>query len=158
MATRRRYTARERAKAVGIAAVEGVTEAERQTGTPKETIQYWTTKPEFAHLRTTAREAVVESFWIGIQVGLEQVTAGLKGDAPLNHKAEALRTLTEKYQLLSGGATERTETHDWKLDDHETVERAGAVILEELARRSDERTAEASVGPAGEAGSEGTAG
>jgi hypothetical protein len=119
MAERRRYTARQRAKAVGIATVEGVTAAERQTGIPKETIQYWTQKPEFAQLRTTARETVIEQLWIGIQVGIEVLTSGLKGDAPLNHKADALRTLAERYALLNGEATTRTENrelHD-KSDD-----------------------------------------
>lgn len=153
MVTRRRYTARQKAKAVGIAMLEGVTEAERQTGTPKETIQYWTTRPQFAHLRTTARETVVESFWVGIQIGLEQVTAGLQGDAPLNHKAEALRTLSEKYQLLSGHATERIETNDvtGAFDDHEKSI-LGEAIRDELSRRADERAAEDAVGAAGETG------
>jgi hypothetical protein len=112
MAERRRYTARQRAKAAGIGAVEGVTEAERQTGIPKETIQYWLTKPEFAQLRTTARETVVDQFWVGIQVGLEQVVAGFKGDAPLKDKASALGTLYDRHALLTGGATGRTESRD----------------------------------------------
>jgi hypothetical protein len=110
MPARRRYSEKTRAKAVGIAAVEGVTEAERQTGIPKETIHYWANLPEYAQLCTTAREVVVQQFWVGIQVGIEAVTAGLKGDAPLNHKADALRTLTDKYALLNGEATERTES------------------------------------------------
>ena len=119
MAERRRYTAKQRALAVGIATVDGVTAAERETGIPKETIQYWTHKPEFAQLRTTARETVIEQLWIGIQVGIEVLTAGLKSDAPLNHKADALRTLAERYALLNGEATTRTENrelHD-KSDD-----------------------------------------
>jgi len=120
--TRRRYTARTRAKAVGIAVVDGVTQAERVTGIPKQTIDYWLDKPEFGHLRTTAREKVIEQFWVGIQVGVEQVIAGLKGDAMLHHKADALRTLTEKFALLNGEATDRMESRDLTdiFDDHET--------------------------------------
>jgi hypothetical protein len=109
---RRKYTARTRAKAVGIAAVEGVTAAERATGIPKETIQYWTTKPEFAHLRTTAREIVAEQMWIGIQVGVEQLVQGLKGDAPLHHKASAFQALADRFALLTGDATSRTESRE----------------------------------------------
>jgi hypothetical protein len=115
----RRYTARRKAEVVGIAAVEGVTEAERETGIPKETIHYWLNKPEFAHLRTTAREIVVSQFWIGIQVGLEEVVKGLRGDAPLNHKADALRTLAERFALLNGEVTARTESLTAGMDDHE---------------------------------------
>ena len=109
MATRRRYDQKTRAKAVGIATVDGVTEAERQTGIPKETIQYWTHKPEFAQLRTTAREIVVDSFWVGIQIGARVLVEGMQGDAPLNHKADAFRSLADRYLLLNGEATARSE-------------------------------------------------
>ncbi len=112
MAERRRYTAKQRNEAAGIAVVEGVTAAERQTGIPKQTIQYWVTKPEFLQLRTTAREMLVDQFWVGIQVGLEQVVAGLRGDAPLKDKAAALGTLYDRHALLTGGATGRTENRD----------------------------------------------
>lgn len=109
---RRRYTAKQRAKATGIAVVEGVTEAERQTGIPKETIQYWTQKPEFAQLRTTAREVVADEFWVGVQVGIEEVIKGLQGDAPLKEKAVAFGVVYDRYALLTGGATGRTENRD----------------------------------------------
>jgi hypothetical protein len=112
MATRRKYTVKQRAETAGLAIVVGVTEAERQTGIPKETIQYWTEKPEFAQLRTRAREAVVADFWIAIQAGVEQVHLGLIGDAPLRDKATALATLVDRYALLNGEATQRTETRD----------------------------------------------
>jgi hypothetical protein len=108
--TRRRYSAKERAKAVGIAAVEGVTAAERSTGIPKETIHYWANKPEFAQLRTTARETVVTELWVGIQVGVKELVSGLQGDAPLNHKADAFKSLADRYALLNGEATERIES------------------------------------------------
>lgn len=110
--TRRRYTAKQKAEAVGIALVDGVTAAERQTGTPKETIQYWTTRPEFAHLRTTARETVADQFWIGIQIGLREVIKGIEGDAPLREKAEAMKVMADRYALLTGGATGRTESRE----------------------------------------------
>ena len=112
MAERRRYTQKTRAKAVGIATVEGVTEAERQTGIPKQTIDYWLDKPEFGHLRTTAREVVVDSFWVGIQIGAKALTEGLQSDAPLNHKADAFRSLADRYLLLNGEATARSEHRD----------------------------------------------
>lgn len=121
MTTRRRYTAKERAAAVGVAVVDGVTEAERKTGIPKETIHYWSKQPRFAHLRTTAQEEVAADFWIGIQIALDEVVKGVQGDAPLHHKADALRTLAERYALLTGAATARTEMIAVTdgLDDHE---------------------------------------
>ena len=112
MAERRRYDQKTRAKAVGIAVVEGVTEAERQTGIPKQTIDYWLDKPEFGQLRTTAREVVVESFWVGIQIGARVLVEGMQSDAPLNHKADAFRSLADRYLLLNGEATARSEHRD----------------------------------------------
>lgn len=115
----RRYTKSRKAQVVGIAAVEGVTAAEAQTGIPKQTIDYWLNKPEFGHLRTTAREIVVEQFWVGIQVGLREVIKGLESDAPLHHKADALRTLSDRFALLNGEATVRNETVTAGMNDHE---------------------------------------
>ena len=112
MAERRRYSAKTRAKAAGIAIVEGVTEAERQTGIPKQTIDYWLNKPEFGHLRTTARDVVADQFWVGIQVGLEEVIKGLKGDASVKDKAMALGTIYDRHALLTGMATSRSESRD----------------------------------------------
>jgi hypothetical protein len=128
MSERRRYTAKQKAAAVGIAAAEGVTEAERQTGIPKSTIFYWESKPEFAQLRTTAREEVIEQFWVGVQVGLREVIKGIEGDASLKEKADALRVMSDRYALLSGGATGRYESRDitGTISDMELV----AAILE----------------------------
>ncbi len=112
MTERRRYSARTKAKAVGIAVVEGVTEAERITGIPKQTIDYWMDKPEFGHLRTTAREVVAGEMWVGIQVGVKALVDGLNGDAPLHHKAAAFQALADRFALLTGGATARTENRE----------------------------------------------
>lgn len=152
--TRRRYTRAEKAEVVAIAAFEGQTEASRVTGIPLTTINAWWKHPDFVELRTRKRQEVEEYFWAGIQVGLRAVIEGFGGEAKLGEKAVALGVLYDKYALLSGKATARTETHDWKFDDHETVERAAAVVVEELARRSDESAAEAAVGTPAETGTD----
>jgi hypothetical protein len=113
VATRRRYTAKQRAEVAGIALVEGVTEAGRQTGVPKQTIDYWLSKPEFGQLRTTARDVVADQFWIGIQVGLREVVKGIQDpDVPLKDKHAALGTIYDRFALLSGMATARSESRD----------------------------------------------
>lgn len=132
MATRRKYSAATRAQAVGIAVVDGVTAAERVTGIPKETIHQWKNRPEYAQLRTTAREVVIEQLWVGIQIGIDALTEGLKSDAPVNHKAAAFQALAERYALLNGEATTRSENrelHD-KSDDEllAGVREADAII------------------------------
>ena len=109
----KRYSPERKTEALGIAAVRGVTEAERQTGIPKETIHYWTKTPEFARLRTTAREAMADQFWVALQVALSAVTSDLRNpDVPLRDKQQALATLYDRHALLTGGATARSENRD----------------------------------------------
>lgn len=122
MKQRRRYTAAQKAVAVGIAAVEGVTEAERRTGIPKESVHYWLRDERFASLRTRARAEVAEDFWAGVQIGLEEVSKGLQDPrVPLRDKAQALDVLFRSQGLMTGQATERIESKDITADlsDHE---------------------------------------
>jgi hypothetical protein len=93
------------------------------TGIPKTTIQYWVDSPEFDHLRTTARETVVETFWAAVQVGLDEVVKGFRSEAPLKDKAVALATVYDRHALLTGGATARSESRDitGSLSDSELI-------------------------------------
>ena len=110
MATRTRRTATEKAHAVGVALAVGVSEAERRTGIPKNSIQHWVTRPEFVQLRTSARAMVLEQWWAGIQEGAVSLMADMTGTAPLRDKAAAFSALVDRYALLAGEATSRTES------------------------------------------------
>ena len=113
MPQHRRYSREQKARAVGEAMSLGVTQAGEKLGIPKTTIQYWTEDPEFAQLRTRARDEVASEMWAAIQVGLRAVVEGLRDpDAPLRDKATALGTLYDRHALLTGGATARTESRD----------------------------------------------
>ena len=126
----RKYTSKTRAKAVGIAIVDGVTAAGRVTGIPKQTIDDWTKRPEYRQLRTTAREAVVEQLWVGLQIGVRELAKGIAGDAPLHHKASAFSALAERYALLSGDATSRTESREL----HDLPDSAYVAAIHEASR------------------------
>lgn len=112
MPTHRRYTAKQKAEAIGIAAVQGVTAAGEMTGIPKTTIQYWKETPDFVQLRTRVNEEVVGDLWVGVQIGAKALVEGFTSGAPLRDKAAAFTALAERYALLSGGATARTEHRD----------------------------------------------
>ncbi len=118
---RRRYTKADKAKAVGIAEVSSQRAAADQTGIPLSTIHVWFQSEEFARLRTEKADVVGEMFWAGVQVGVEQVIAGLKGDAKLSEKSVALGILYDKYALMTGQATNRSEHRELsdEMDDHE---------------------------------------
>jgi len=77
--------------------------------------------PEFATLRARTREEVAELFWVVVQEGVQEVRKGLNSEEPLRDKAQAIGILYDRYALLSGQATSRTEHRDLtaSLDDHE---------------------------------------
>lgn len=117
---RRSYSATQKAEAVGIALVAGQTAAAEQTGIPKQTIDYWMDKPEFGHLRTRTREEFEAALWTGLQVGLEAIVEGFK-TGELRDRASAFGTLYDRYALMTGQATSRTESRSITegMDDHE---------------------------------------
>ena len=151
---RRRYSHDEKTAAVSIAAVEGVTEAERQTGIAKQTIAYWLDKPEFGHLLTKTREDRAVQFQVLAQLAVDRLVRLIPSMKP--HDLIILAGVaTDKAQLLSGEATSRTENVSITdgLDDHEK-QALGDAIRAELARRADPQAAESAVGDPGEAGAE----
>ncbi len=119
---RRRYTKKQKAVVVGIAVASGQTAAAEATGVPLTTLNRWFHQPEFVEMRTTAREDVASQMWIGVQVGVQEMVNALKSpDVSLREKTDATSMLSEKYLLLTGQATSRTETRELTdtLDDHE---------------------------------------
>lgn len=123
--------------------------AAESAGIPRRTVGYWLDDPEFASLRHETRDAVAESFWSAIQVGLREVANGLRDpDAPLRDKSVALGILYDKHALLTGGATNRSESRDitGTIPDADLI---GAVReAERLVGAGAGRTAEASEGEA----------
>lgn len=151
---RRRYSQEEKAAAVAIAAAEGVTEAERQTGIAKQTIDYWLDKPEFGHLLTKTQSERAVQFKVLSQLAVERLVRLIPSMKP--HDLIILAGVaTDKAQLLSGEATERTENVSITdgLDDHEKAA-LGDAIRAELARRTDTEAAVPAVGDPGTPGAE----
>lgn len=139
MAAHRRYSATDKAQAVGIAIAEGQRPASEKLGIPLSTLHRWYADPETARLRTTAREDVAEQMWIGVQIGVAEMVRGLKDPkARLRDKSDATSMLAEKYLLLTGQATSRQEIKDITaaLSDHEKDALADA-IDEWLKERAD---------------------
>jgi transposase-like protein len=111
--TRRRYSKTEKARVVADALNSSTEAASERAGIPRSTVRYWLDQPEFASLRHETREAVAEQFWAAIQVGLKEVANGLRDpDTALRDKSVALGILYDKHALLTGGATNRSESRD----------------------------------------------
>lgn len=110
---RRRYTNAEKAAAVGRAAATTTQRASEEMGIPRTTLRQWIDEPQYAELRQKTRDDFAGALWVGMQVGVDQVTRGLMDpDAALRDKATALGILYDKHALLTGAATSRTESRD----------------------------------------------
>lgn len=147
----------ERTRALGIAVVNGVPTASRQTGIPENTIRTWMESPEFRELRDRTKEQVAGEWWAIVQKGFRRVEKLLDSTDDAQKAATATAIIFDKLALTRGEATSRTETKDITLDDHE-AEVLGQVIRAELARRADEHAAQSAVEGAAETGAEAPAG
>lgn len=119
-----------------------------RAGINESTVRYWLDDPQFATLRDKSRDAVAAEFWTAIQVGIREVTKGLQdADTGLRDKAVALGVIYDKHALLTGGATNRSESRDitGTLADADIAEAIRAA--ERLVAAGESGTAET---PAGE--------
>jgi hypothetical protein len=143
-----------KAKAVGIALLEGVTEAERQTGIPKESIHYWLDRPEFAHLRTRAREDMATDVKAAFLRALARTVELLDTETDLRAVGDVADKLGNRYALLSGEATARTEHRDIDdVDDRDAVSAAADAYVASVRARAARMGGQVRAGaaPAGDA-------
>lgn len=139
----RRYTAEDRASAVGVALAEGVTEAERATGIPRETVAYWLDRPEYAAIRERTRDQLAADVRAAFSLALDRLSRTLaEGDVDLRGLAYTVDRLGTRLALLEGGATERLETRTLLegLDDHERAALSEAIDGWLAERREAPRT------------------
>ncbi len=113
--------------------VEGVSEAERQTGIAKNTIQYWITRPEFAQLRTEKHEEVLATVWGAFQLGIGRIVELIPQTDDLSKVAVATGIIYDKLALMSGQATSRTESLTGDVDDRAKAKEVLQRATRELA-------------------------
>jgi DNA-binding MarR family transcriptional regulator len=117
--------------AVMAAEMSGLTEAERITGIPKTTIDYWMDRPEFVEFRTKAREELAEAIRTVAALAWQRVAEGLiAGTFEPRDILFAAEKSTSLMQLLSGHPTERVESVTGSMSDHEREQ------LREVLRRA----------------------
>jgi hypothetical protein len=110
---RRRYTKHEKVVAVLAADATSTLAASEATGIPRTTIISWRDRPEFDTLRQNAREGMAEDAMLVARLAWqklgEAIAAGLLEPRDL---VIATGMATDKSQLLTGGATGRSEFRD----------------------------------------------
>lgn len=124
MTERRKYTKRQKLSAVLAADMVGVTEVSRQTGIPKQTIDYWLDRPEFGQFRTKAREDLQDEIKVAAHLAwqrtAEALSAGTMEPRDVLFAAEKATTL---MLLVGGEATARTESKDISVDLPDDIKR-----------------------------------
>jgi hypothetical protein len=108
MPERRRYSRKQKVAVVSAAAASSVLAAAQESGVPESTIRYW---PEFASLRDRTREEMADEMKVIAHIATDRLRTLIP-----TMDARDLTVLTsmaiDKSQLLSGGATGRTEHKD----------------------------------------------
>ena len=112
--------AAERARAVGVALMDGIAEASRKTGIPETTIHAWMDRPEFAELRSRTKDAVAEEWWAGVQLAFRRSLELLSNTDDPVKAATAGAIIFDKLALTRGDPTARSEVSTFHgYNDHE---------------------------------------
>ena len=106
---RRRYTKRQKAELVGRAEVEGVRPTARAARVPVSTLESWRTRSEFAQMRTEKREEVIADLYAVFQQGVRRIADLLPVTDDMSKVAIATGIIYDKFALMSGQVTARTE-------------------------------------------------
>jgi hypothetical protein len=116
----RKFPQKQKAEAVGIAAVTSIAEASRQTGIPEPTIHAWFHSPEYEELRTRNKEAVGEEWWAGVQKAFRRTFELLDQTEDPVKAATAGAIVFDKLALSRGDVTSRSEVSTFHgYNDHE---------------------------------------
>ena len=120
----------DKARAVGIAVVDGPTVASRATGIPRPTIIGWMNDPVFDELRQRKQEVVEEEWDVGVQLAFRRTIELLQHTDDPVKAATAGAIMYDKLALRRGNATSRSEVSTFHgYNDHE--KRAIADLLRE---------------------------
>jgi len=107
----RHYTKREKVTTVIAAELTSNLAAERATGVPESSIRRWRDDPELAKYLDKTREELADGAQMMAHRALEKISASLDRFEPKD-LVTLFGVMVDKTQLLSGGATARTEARD----------------------------------------------
>ena len=109
----RRYTKQQKLTAVVAADMTSVDAAAKVTGIPERTIYRWRDDPEMAKYVTQTREALADDIKVVAVVAWDRLLDRIRsGDIETRDLITAAGVAIDKSQLLTGGATSRSENRD----------------------------------------------
>ncbi len=118
---RKRRTRSQKAVIVGEAEIIGVRPAARKAHVAESSVRYWRDSEDFAQLRAEKKEDVAADVWAAFQKGVRRIVQLMDTTEDMGKVAVASGILFDKFALMSGEATSRTETKTLTdgMDDHE---------------------------------------
>jgi len=117
---RRRYSKVEKVAAIVTAEMTNATAASAATGIPETNIRRWQDDPTLAEYGAKTREELAEVSKAIANLAGHKLLVAIRDDRlEPRDLLMAYGVGVDKSQLLSGGVTERTETRDISMDDHE---------------------------------------
>ena len=115
--TRRRYSDTEKADAVGRAAIIGPVRAARELSIPARNVSAWMADPRFAAVREASHEQILGTLRSAAAAGVDELLRVIRDPKAADRdKVRAAEVALDRYQLMSGGATERTENLNVEVD------------------------------------------
>lgn len=99
-----------KAEIVGLAEVIGIRPAARQAHVPESSIRRWREAPDMAQLRAETKADVQADVWAGFQTGVRRIVELLPETTDLGKVAIATGVLYDKFALMAGEATTRSES------------------------------------------------
>ena len=119
----RRYTREQKATAIIAAEAVNTRAAAQAQGVPESTLRYWLESPKFAELRAQTRADMAAGMTTLAHLAAARIVERLPEFEPRD-LVILLGVAIDKAQLLSGQATERTETVALTdgMDDHERAQ------------------------------------
>lgn len=131
----RKYTAEQKAQAVGLSMSVGVTDAARRLDIPHRNISAWRVHPDFQYIIANHRAELSRRLNEAYALALTEVMDGLRNPkAQLGHKAKALEVLGNQRALIEGEPTERTESRNLNVNATPTLDDMEKHLLREYIR------------------------
>lgn len=115
--TRRRYSDIEKADAVGRGEILGPVRAGRELHIPARNISLWMGDPRFAAVREASHDHILDTLRTASAAAANDLLRIIRDSAASDRdKVRASEVALDRYQLMSGGATERTENLNVEVD------------------------------------------
>src|SRR5574343_1792536 len=121
-----------KARALGIAAVSGTAAAAADVNVTPRTVRRWIAAADMSAMSAKKPDEVRTEFWAGVQFGFDRLMAAMALSDDVSKLAVAFGIVYDKWALMSGQATARTEHRDLTDDDDDAIRAAADAYVARL--------------------------